>query len=131
MVKGGSADAAFEELRELTLAAGDRVSLAITMAGRISTLITHARIAEASLLASELIALLESAQYARGIVLAHQDGPHRREGIELLALARDAALREGFMLVQYRPSTPIWPRRRPAAAIWTAPSTRPARCSIS
>jgi adenylate cyclase len=32
--------------------------------------------------------------------LAHQDGPHRREGIELLIRARDAALREGFMLVQ-------------------------------
>ena len=228
-------DAAFEELRELTLAAGDRVSLAIAMAGRVSTLITHARIAEASLLGSELIALLESigdptltvgllyiagaaklfaadigealrlfqrvidlaggdptkgalilgsplataltmrgsargslgmpgwkddfdeaaamvsehdptarallalykygtvtsgaslageaalretaelletaqrsgdnmtvssAQYARGIVLAHQDGPHRREGIELLIRARDAALQEGFMLVQ-------------------------------
>ena len=59
--KGGSADdAAFEELRELTLAAGDQVSLAIAMGGRVSTLITHARIAEASLLASELIALLES-----------------------------------------------------------------------
>jgi adenylate cyclase len=53
-------DAAFEEVRELTLAAGDRVSRAIAMAGRISTLITHPRIAEASLLASELIALLES-----------------------------------------------------------------------
>jgi adenylate cyclase len=234
--KGGTAeDAAFEELRELTLAAGDRVSLAIAMAGRVSTLITHARIAEASLLGSELIALLESiedptltvgllyiagaaklfaadigealrllqrvidlaggdptkgalilgsplataltmrgsargslgmpgwkddfdeaatmvaqhdptarallalykygtvtsgasvpgaaalrettelleaaqrsgdnmtvssAQYVRGIVLAHQDGPHRREGIELLARARDAALREGFMMIQ-------------------------------
>ena len=234
--KGGSAeDAAFEELRELTLAAGDPVSLAIAMAGRVSTLITHARIAEASLLGSELIALLESigdptltvgllyiagaaklfdgdirealrlfqrvidlaggdptkgalilgsplatalamrgtarsslgmlgwkndfdeaaamvsqhdptarallalykygtvtsgaslpgaaalretaelletaqrsgddlsvssAQYARGIVLAHQDGLHRREGIELLIRARDAALQEGFMLFQ-------------------------------
>jgi adenylate cyclase len=234
--KGGSADdAAFEELRELTLAAGDQVSLAIAMGGRVSTLITHARIAEASLLASELTALLESigdptltvgllyvagaaklfaadlaeavrlcqrvvdlaagdptkgalilgsplavaltvrgsargglgmpgwkddfkeaavmasehdptaqallalyqygavttggsladaaalhetaelletaqrsgdnytvssAQYVRGIVLAHQDGPHRREGLELLIRARDAALREGFMLVQ-------------------------------
>ncbi|MDT7794783.1 MAG: adenylate cyclase, partial [Mycobacterium sp.] len=235
--KGGSADdAAFEELRELTLAAGDQVSLAIAMGGRVSTLITHARIADASLLASELTALLESigdptltvgllyvagaaklfaadlaeavrlcqrvidlaagdptkgalilgsplavaltvrgsargglgmpgwkddfkeaavmtsehdptaqallalyqyravttggsladaaalhetaelletaqrsgdnytvssAQYVRGIVLAHQDdGPHRREGLELLTRAKDAALRAGFMLVQ-------------------------------
>lgn len=43
---------------------------------------------------------VSSAQYARGIVLAHQDGPRRREGIELLIRARDAALQEGFMLVQ-------------------------------
>ncbi len=54
------AGARFEELRELCIAAGDKASLAIAMAGLV---IDHAfddRIREASQLASEAWALVES-----------------------------------------------------------------------
>jgi class 3 adenylate cyclase len=54
------AGARFEELRELCTAAGDKVSLAIGMAGLVGHHAYHARIREASRLASEHIALLES-----------------------------------------------------------------------
>jgi adenylate cyclase len=58
---GGSvADTGFDELRELAGATGDKVSLAMGMAGWVSTLIVHARLVEASRLASELTDLLES-----------------------------------------------------------------------
>jgi hypothetical protein len=50
----------FEELRELCSAAGDKVSLAIGMSGRAAELIYTARCGEASRLASEQMALLES-----------------------------------------------------------------------
>jgi adenylate cyclase len=58
---GGSlADTGFDELRDLAGAAGDKVSLAMGMAGWVPALITHARFHEASRLASELTGLLES-----------------------------------------------------------------------
>jgi adenylate cyclase len=58
---GGSvADTGFDELRELAGTTGDKVSLAMGMAGWVSTLIVHARLVEASRLASELTDLLES-----------------------------------------------------------------------
>jgi adenylate cyclase len=58
---GGSvADSGFDELRELTVAAGDQVSLAIGMAGQVTTLVVHARYREGSRLTSEYTSLLES-----------------------------------------------------------------------
>ena len=57
---GSMADTGFDELRELASATGDKVSLAMGMAGWVSTLIVHARFQEASSLASELTSMLES-----------------------------------------------------------------------
>jgi adenylate cyclase len=58
---GGSlADTGFEELRDLADAAGDKVSLAMGMAGWLPALVVHSRFDEASQLASELTNLLES-----------------------------------------------------------------------
>jgi adenylate cyclase len=58
---GGSlSDTGFEELRDLATAAGDKVSLAMAMAGWVPALIVHSRFREASELASELTSLLES-----------------------------------------------------------------------
>ncbi|MGC1738780.1 AAA family ATPase, partial [Mycobacterium sp.] len=53
-------DARFEELRELCAAAGDKPSLAIAMAGRVMDHLHQARLHEASQLASEAMALVES-----------------------------------------------------------------------
>ena len=50
----------FEELRELCTAAGDKASLAIGMAGLVIDHAYHDRIREASRLASEAVALVES-----------------------------------------------------------------------
>ena len=50
----------FEELRELCTAAGDKASLAIAMAGLVIDHAFQARIREASQLASEAMALIES-----------------------------------------------------------------------
>jgi hypothetical protein len=50
----------FEELRELCTTAGDKASLVIGMAGLVVEHAMHARVREASLLASEYMALLES-----------------------------------------------------------------------
>jgi AAA ATPase domain len=54
------AGARFDELRELCTAAGDRASLAIGMAGLVIDHTFHARLREASQLASEAMALVES-----------------------------------------------------------------------
>jgi len=50
----------FEELRELCAQAGDKASLAVGMAGMVIENMHHARIGEASRLASECMALVES-----------------------------------------------------------------------
>ena len=50
----------FEELRELCALAGDKASLAMGMAGQVLNLWDHARVQEASALASELMALVEA-----------------------------------------------------------------------
>ena len=50
----------FEELRELCAAAGDKASLAIAMAGLVIDHVYQDRIREASQLASEAMALIES-----------------------------------------------------------------------
>ena len=50
----------FEELRELCALAGDKASLAIGMAGMVMDHMMHGRVREASRLASEQMALLES-----------------------------------------------------------------------
>jgi hypothetical protein len=52
--------ARFEELRELCAAAGDKASLAIAMAGQVMDHMHQARLREASQLASEAMALIES-----------------------------------------------------------------------
>ncbi|QUR69295.1 ATP-binding protein [Mycobacterium spongiae] len=54
------AGARFEELRELCAAAGDKASLAVGMAGLVIDHLQHARMREASQLASEAMALIES-----------------------------------------------------------------------
>ena len=50
----------FEELRELSTLAGDKASLAMGMAGQVMDHWVHARVREASALASELMALVEA-----------------------------------------------------------------------
>jgi hypothetical protein len=50
----------FEELRELCTASGDKASLAIAMAGLVVDHAFHGRVREASRLASEAMALIES-----------------------------------------------------------------------
>ena len=57
---GSGADTGFDELRELCTAAGDKRSLAIGMAGLVMDHYLNARCREASRLASEHTALLES-----------------------------------------------------------------------
>ena len=52
--------ARFEELRELSTLAGDKPSLAMGMAGQVMDHWIHAHVREASALASELMALVES-----------------------------------------------------------------------
>lgn len=59
-VSGTVADAGFEELQELCIAAGDNLSLAIGMAGLMTALLFHNRFTEASRLASDCDRLLES-----------------------------------------------------------------------
>src|SRR5271163_4345917 len=59
-VHANVAGARFDELRELCTAAGDKVSLAIGMAGLVMDHAFHARMDEASQLASEAMALIES-----------------------------------------------------------------------
>jgi class 3 adenylate cyclase len=54
------ADADFDELRELCTAAGDKASLAIAMAGQVMDHVFQDRTREASQLASEAMALIES-----------------------------------------------------------------------
>src|SRR6202000_503558 len=55
-----NAGARFDELRELCIAAGDKASLAIAMAGLVMDHVFQARMREASQLASEAMALIES-----------------------------------------------------------------------
>ncbi|MGA7054744.1 MAG: adenylate/guanylate cyclase domain-containing protein, partial [Mycobacterium sp.] len=57
---GGSVDdTGFDELRELCVDTGDRVSLAMGMAGRVLALAGHQRLREAARQASELVALVD------------------------------------------------------------------------
>jgi hypothetical protein len=59
-VHGHVAGARFDELRELCTAAGDKASLAIAMAGLVVDHAFHGRVREASQLASETMAVIES-----------------------------------------------------------------------
>jgi adenylate cyclase len=59
-VGGTPSDTGFDELRELTDAAGDKKSLAIGMAGHLTTLSFNARHSEAAGMASEFATLVES-----------------------------------------------------------------------
>jgi adenylate cyclase len=60
LAEGSGADTGFDELRELCLAAGDKRSLAIGMAGIVMKTALNNRHREASRLASEFVDLLES-----------------------------------------------------------------------
>ena len=59
-VGGTPADTGFDELRELTAVAGDKRSLALGMAGHLTTLTFNALHREAAAMASELAALVDS-----------------------------------------------------------------------
>jgi adenylate cyclase len=59
-VGGTPADTGFDELRELTTAAGDKKSLAVGMAGHLATLTFSAHNREAAGMASEFATLVES-----------------------------------------------------------------------
>lgn len=59
-VGGTPADTGFEELRELTTIAGDKRSLALGMAGHLTTLTFNAHHREAAAMASEFATLVES-----------------------------------------------------------------------
>jgi adenylate cyclase len=60
-LSGGSvADTGFEELRDLASIAGDKVSLAMAMAGHVPALTVHARFDESARLSSELESLLDA-----------------------------------------------------------------------
>jgi adenylate cyclase len=59
-IGGSVADTGFDELRELTSAADDKMSIAVGMAGQVTQLVAHARFREASQLASEYTGLIES-----------------------------------------------------------------------
>jgi hypothetical protein len=59
-IGGNVADTGFDELRELTSAAGDKLSLVIGMAGQLTALSFNDRIAESAQLATECAALIES-----------------------------------------------------------------------
>jgi hypothetical protein len=59
-VHGHDTAARFDELRELCAASGDKASLAIAMSGRVMDNLHQARLREASELASEAMALIES-----------------------------------------------------------------------
>ncbi|MDT5138487.1 MAG: adenylate cyclase, partial [Mycobacterium sp.] len=59
-VGGELAEIGFDELRELTMAAGDKRSLAIGMCGLVQMLNLHGEFSEAAHLASEYVDLLES-----------------------------------------------------------------------
>lgn len=58
-VSGTVEDTGFDELRELCTAAGDQVSLAIGMAGLMTSLIFHSRYVDASRVASDCVRLLD------------------------------------------------------------------------
>jgi adenylate cyclase len=60
LVGGTVAEARFDELEELSGQAGDKVSLAVGMGGQVMARTMHSEIPEASRLASEYMALLES-----------------------------------------------------------------------
>jgi class 3 adenylate cyclase len=60
LIGGSVADTGFEELDELCAKAGDKLSLAVGMAGQIMSRTLHNEVREASRLAAEHIALLES-----------------------------------------------------------------------
>jgi adenylate cyclase len=57
---GTVADTGFDELRDLTAAADDKVALAIGMSGMAVALLTHTQFHAAAQLASEVVSLLES-----------------------------------------------------------------------
>ncbi len=59
-IGGSVADTGFDELRQLAEAAGDKMSLAIGMSGRVAALLVHAHYQQSAALASECVALIES-----------------------------------------------------------------------
>ncbi|MGA7054741.1 MAG: adenylate/guanylate cyclase domain-containing protein [Mycobacterium sp.] len=91
-IGGDVADTGFDELRELTAAAGDKLSLAIGMTGLLTALSINDRIAEAARLATECAALIESIGEP-ALIVGLLTGPMQAkfqagEAIELLRLAQ-------------------------------------------
>ena len=72
--------ALFDELRELSTLAGDKASLAMAMAGQVMNHWLHARVREASALASELMALIESVADPTMTVGLSFNGDTRQDG---------------------------------------------------
>jgi adenylate cyclase len=90
-VGGSGADTGFDELRALCTAAGDRRSLSIGMTGQLMAHYTNARRREASRLASEHIALLESVgdpTLTVGLSIFAIAAKHETEMAEVLRLAQ-------------------------------------------
>jgi adenylate cyclase len=90
-VGGSGADPGFDELRDLCTAAGDRRSLAIGMTGQVVAHYMNARRREASRLASEHIALLESVgdpTLTVGLSIFAIAAKHETEMAEVLRLAQ-------------------------------------------
>src|SRR6201997_2406613 len=91
-VGGSGADTGFDELRDLCTAAGDQVSLAIGMTGQVMAQLLNAHRREASRLATEHTALLESIgdpTLTVGLLLAALVAKHETgELAEVLRLAQ-------------------------------------------
>jgi adenylate cyclase len=90
-VGGSGADTGFDELRELCTAAGDRHSLVTGMTGQLMAQYTNAHRREASCLATEQIALLESVgdpTLTVGLSIFAIAAKHETEMAEVLRLAQ-------------------------------------------
>jgi class 3 adenylate cyclase len=86
-----SSNAPFDELRELCAGAGDKVALGFCLAGEAAHHLLHARLREASRLASELVALLDSIDdptlTIAGAAASLTIGAHKADWPEVLRLA--------------------------------------------
>jgi adenylate cyclase len=93
-VSGSVEDAGFDELRDLCLSAGDKVSRAIGMAGELTALVFHNKFREAARAASDCISLLEAIAdltFTVGITAAVGNAKFQAgEATEALALAQRA-----------------------------------------
>jgi adenylate cyclase len=109
MAGGSMADTGYDELRQLADSTGDKTSLAMGMTGWIMALVIHARLREASQLASELADLLESIGNPTltlgllyGVVLAKYQAGDMAETLEFAERVFDLAdgdLHKGNLII--------------------------------